>query len=475
MGAMGTTVSGEKTDSVHASKLHADYKCTGSDMATRCRNRPEVAMHLMDAHANQAATATTVRAAILEAARPYPELRDLRVMVIHPTDDAGKRSGMVYAQLSRRWPREDKSMTMVEVGTHERLRISSEQATSIIATAWVYVPPIGCPICSAMPGWVCTTCRTAASGGQATYDHTKVRASFDGAPLESMTGKAFGEHLDKLGAHLAQATAIPASVLLGEPPKPDGYTFRVGCEGDARASTEDGWYEWYFGDPKTLPNTNARSWPPEHEAARQYAAHLLGQTAPPIRPETMGPDDPRRPASTERTPLPDGWTWDPGAACVADGPMVNGRRSYAGVESTSDEDDRGTVFTHDGKPCHPTILAALRTEAHRLGLPWVEPSEPHPERVSLPVGCPTPRVLVFANDRDIGGRVVGKLCRLGMEADLRPAPNAQRNVKYGPSTALLIAAMLQCIQDEIGIPAESFERWDEHFAKGCADVFVNLP
>lgn len=52
---------------------------------------------------------------------------------------------------------------------------------------------------------------------------------------------------------------------------------------------------WDDDDRSQRDNTDACRWPPDLEPLRRAAAEILGLTAPPIRPETMEPDDPRRP------------------------------------------------------------------------------------------------------------------------------------------------------------------------------------
>lgn len=75
-----------------------------------------------------------------------------------------------------------------------------------------------------------------------------------------------------------------------------------------------------------------------------------------------------RPAS-ERTPLPQGWTWGTLNRCAAHGPGGAFAVLCCGADTSH-------IETLDNKPPRPDVLAALRTEAQRLGLPWVEPGAP---------------------------------------------------------------------------------------------------
>jgi hypothetical protein len=77
---------------------------------------------------------------------------------------------------------------------------------------------------------------------------------------------------------------------------PDGYRFARSGSGAILVSC-DGFSRYYHtekNDPPEYQNSNAEIWPSQHEAARQHAARMLGHEPPPIRPETIAPDDPRR-------------------------------------------------------------------------------------------------------------------------------------------------------------------------------------
>jgi hypothetical protein len=94
------------------------------------------------------------------------------------------------------------------------------------------------------------------------------------------------------------------------------------------------------------------------------------------------------PRPTEQTPLPTGWKWDPVFHVTADGPRLppgaDTTYAYAGLEPD------GSVFTHDDEPALPDVLDALRTEAQRIGHPWIEPIRPET------MGPDDPRRLVDA-------------------------------------------------------------------------------
>lgn len=75
----------------------------------------------------------------------------------------------------------------------------------------------------------------------------------------------------------------------------------------------------------------------------------------------------------ERTPLPQGWTWDHQYPICANGPdrtfaMVRARDTHLGPA--------GSVYTDIRElRLKAQVLAALRTEAARLGLPWCGPEQ----------------------------------------------------------------------------------------------------
>ena len=134
-------------------------------------------------------------------------------------------------------------------------------------------PP--CPVCEAIAGWAptCSACRVKAAGGHATYDPARTTVTL---PPEVMRADA------------------PAGLNTGEVRKaPEGYRFRRDHEGDIEVWRDDGAFMFedydvsiYFcegSDPKRkTDNACPKVWA-GHEAARQWAAHLLGETAPPLR------------------------------------------------------------------------------------------------------------------------------------------------------------------------------------------------
>ncbi len=131
--------------------------------------------------------------------------------------------------------------------------------------------PTECPVCLALGGWLpqCGACERA--------------ALLAGAPPETTTSRY------EEGRQQAKQDAAALSIPLkdGRTLVAETRTREDGRREVASVTTTDG----------SGLNTHGKHWPPEHEAARRHAARLLGHEAPPIRPETMGPDDPRRAAS----------------------------------------------------------------------------------------------------------------------------------------------------------------------------------
>lgn len=203
------------------------------------------------------ASPATIRAAILAAARPYPELRDLRVEVMAPLATATMTACPVVC--TREQPRKDRREGTVVIQTHDALRLSAQSLVGELARLWRYVAhTISCPVCAVLGS--CGTCR---------------------------------------GEGMSPEIAAPASVLQGEP---QGLT-----------------------------------------------------------------------GAGERTPLPQGWTWDHQYPICASGPdrtfaMVRARDTHLGPA--------GSVYTDIRElRLKAQVLAALRTEAARLGLPWCGPEQ----------------------------------------------------------------------------------------------------
>lgn len=213
-----------------------------------------------------------------------------------------------------------------------------------------------CPVCQAIAGWAptCTRCR---SGGSATYDPAKVRATFDGQPLVPMSAKdaelsigyvpeqAKGpdgyrfswraEYLQvdhsRCSARISWGNQSPgwladdehraawdhARRLLAERKQapPPGYTFKFDCDGDVEVERTDGRTMCVDDDDDELEmlvyaraagrsidvsdNAAPDLWT-DHEPARQWAALLLGETAPHLR-----ESEPNR-ACADRDDLPAG-------------------------------------------------------------------------------------------------------------------------------------------------------------------------
>jgi len=81
-----------------------------------------------------------------------------------------------------------------------------------------------------------------------------------------------------------------------------------------------------------------------------------------------------------RTELPEGWSWNPAYSCCADGPG----RTWALVESHEGHPAKGSIGTHNDLPAPPDVLAALVTEARRLGIPVKWEHEPGDVVVTMP-------------------------------------------------------------------------------------------
>jgi hypothetical protein len=88
-------------------------------------------------------------------------------------------------------------------------------------------------------------------------------------------------------------------------------------------------------------------------------------------------------------------------------------------------------------------------------------------------GAPNPRVVLFArqdtHERAQANQIAQHLRRIGIEACVEGGPNEERNIKYGPSTAHLIDALLEIT----GL--SGLERVDGYFCEGDRDVYINLP
>jgi hypothetical protein len=138
-------------------------------------------------------------------------------------------------------------------------------------------PP--CPVCAAMPGWVCSQHR-----GPTAVPPEVLR---DEAPQG--LARAERDAID-----LASRTMTPAEVW--DSGAPAGFRFTMTAKHDQvyveRLGLPDVWQgEWlgayYWGKSDRASrdaNASGTRWPPHAEAARQHAARMLGQEAPPRRP-----------------------------------------------------------------------------------------------------------------------------------------------------------------------------------------------
>ena len=190
-----------------------------------------------------------------------PALREALAKLGEPVDREGMTSALDYLATDQDPFKGVRLDTMAEVledvaQAAERIRTWRADARAQLAAR----PP--CPVCQAMPGWVCGLCREPEQA----------------API-----------------------AAPAD---SEPQAPEGFTFTMTVQGHqvyvvSEEPGPDGWvgaYYWGDADPVSIQaNTSALRWPPHTERARQHAARLLGQAAPPLRgaPTRPMPLDPR--------------------------------------------------------------------------------------------------------------------------------------------------------------------------------------
>lgn len=215
-----------------------------------------------DGHALEPASLALVRREVQEAMRAYPRLRrwvdDVEVLG-GAAPVVVVRAGDLPEYTHRRETMEQVRRDAQGVAALWDRDVADREAN----------PPPECPVCLVALGGVCERCAAERAGATVRYD-------IEQKPEGWEAGKAAG------------------------PQKPEGWTFEVDSEGDVRAIREgtslehDRCYFCLAGCGAAVAyNDNARYWSMHDEPARQYAAHLIGQTAPPIDPETAEPGDPR--------------------------------------------------------------------------------------------------------------------------------------------------------------------------------------
>jgi hypothetical protein len=311
----------------------------------------------------RAASPELVRRTVLEAASVYPELRGCRVAL----SAAGTEALVWYAPDHKRG-----KWAPVRRDTFANLRTDAH-ALAAKAVAALPKPCPECVVCRGAWPLTCSACgpRNVAApafvGLTETPEHRAHR--------ERITREAAArERLDPTqteisGNHMSVSSA------------PAGYTFKVDLVGDVRASRDE-WYCWYFSpraqDFQIEVNADGRSLPfggawGGHEDARQHAARMIGQVAPPLRTARTGLDVEReiaeRTARADAETLPAGWRWEDSSPCVA-ATIRDGRRIHAGVESSGP--NKG--FRYWGGEATPEVWAAVEAKARRLGL--IKPKTP---------------------------------------------------------------------------------------------------